>query len=336
MANDPNFDDQIPFDVPISSGGLEGPFDNIPLVPRPESSSGFGGSIADYLPSLPSGEQVLDTASRFGSAVYDAIIPTGDELRALGSISGAFDGLVGAGKDILGTPWDMAEIGAAAYDILGEDVVNMLPFEQRYALKLSKMMQGTKPSMLELSTDAQKGGAKLAMLATLLAGLAKLLAKGYKISKSVANAVEEAADDVAKKADDVAKKADDVAKKADDATNQSNKPAEPDAKKPYSDSKNRPKYAEGQVDEVWENAKGPDGKVRDPNTGEILEWDPSKPRVGQWDMGHKPGNEYHRLHDDYMNGRISKDEFLAKYRDPNNYRPESVSANRSRKFEQKE
>ncbi|MBO0126519.1 hypothetical protein JZX88_12740 [Agrobacterium sp. OT33] len=35
-----------------------------------------------------------------------------------------------------------------------------------------------------------------------------------------------------------------------------------------------------------------------------------------------------------MDGRISKDEFLQKYRDPNNYQPESINGNRSHRYEQ--
>ena len=104
-------------------------------------------------------------------------------------------------------------------------------------------------------------------------------------------------------------------------------------KKPY--SKSRPKYGKGQVEEVWENAKDVDGNVYDPNTGELLTWDKSKNRNGQWDMGHKQNNEYRKLHKDYMDEKLSKEEFLKEYRDPKNYQPESPGANRSRKFEAK-
>lgn len=52
-------------------------------------------------------------------------------------------------------------------------------------------------------------------------------------------------------------------------------------------------------------------------------------------MGHKPGKEYKKLHKDYMDGKISKSKFLKEYKNPNNYQPESKSANRSRKYEQK-
>ena len=54
-------------------------------------------------------------------------------------------------------------------------------------------------------------------------------------------------------------------------------------------------------------AKQPNGKVYDPYTGEELKWDQSSSRT--WDMGHKPGKEYRKLHQDYMNGKISKENF---------------------------
>ena len=104
--------------------------------------------------------------------------------------------------------------------------------------------------------------------------------------------------------------------------------------KPYSNPKNRPKYAEGQVEEVWEGSKQVDGKVYDPNTGEELFWDQSRSRAGQWDMGHKPGEEYRKLHSDYMDGTIDKDAFLKEYRDPNNYQCEGCSSNRSGRWEE--
>ncbi|MDO5612457.1 MAG: HNH/ENDO VII family nuclease [Paracoccus sp. (in: a-proteobacteria)] len=95
--------------------------------------------------------------------------------------------------------------------------------------------------------------------------------------------------------------------------------------KPYRDTTSRPKYAPGQVDSVWENAKDRRGNVYDPNTGEKLEWDRSRSRSGQWDMGHKPGHEYRKLHKDYIDGKISKEKSLDEYRNPKNYQPESVS-----------
>lgn len=87
------------------------------------------------------------------------------------------------------------------------------------------------------------------------------------------------------------------------------------------------------MDEVWENAKDPiTGKVYDPSGVEIT-WDKTKPRNGQWDMGHIPGEKYSEMHQLYMDDVISKDEFLNWYRNPQNYRPELPSTNRSHKYE---
>ena len=99
--------------------------------------------------------------------------------------------------------------------------------------------------------------------------------------------------------------------------------------KPY--SKSRPKYAKGQVEEVWERAKDEDGLVRDPYTEEVLSWDKSKPR--EWDMGHIPEEKYSEMHKKYMDGKMSKEDFLKWYRNPDNYRPQSRHSNRSHKYE---
>ena len=110
-------------------------------------------------------------------------------------------------------------------------------------------------------------------------------------------------------------------------------PVSSEIKKPYTN--NRPSYGENQVDEVWETAKQLDGNVYDPNTGELIAWDKSKPRTNQWDMGHKPGKEYRKYHKDYMDGKISKEEFLEIHRNPEHYQPELPGPNRSHKYEQK-
>ena len=129
------------------------------------------------------------------------------------------------------------------------------------------------------------------------------------------------------KADDVARIAN-TADKVSDGAKAANNVAK--VKKPYSN--NRPSYAKGQVEEVWERAKDKDGIVRDPYTGEVLTWDKSKPRT--WDMGHIEGEEYRKMHKRYMDGEISKDDFLKWFRNPDNYQPQSQYSNRSHKFEQ--
>ncbi len=106
-----------------------------------------------------------------------------------------------------------------------------------------------------------------------------------------------------------------------------------DEDKPYADS--RPKYAPGQVEEVWRRAKqeGDDDIVEDPNTGQLLTWDRSRDRTEQWHMGHKPDREYQYLHRYYMLGIITKDEFIEEYQNPDHYRPEAPIPNQSQKYE---
>ena len=101
--------------------------------------------------------------------------------------------------------------------------------------------------------------------------------------------------------------------------------------KPYANS--RPSFRKGVVEEVWENAKGPDGLVRDPNTGDIINWTPGQSRKGVWDMGHIPEAKYSEMHEAYMNGELTTKEFVDWYNDPANYIPELPSNNRSHKYE---
>ncbi|MGH2272182.1 RHS repeat-associated core domain-containing protein [Anaerohalosphaeraceae bacterium U12dextr] len=181
------------------------------------------------------------------------------------------------------------------------------------------------------------GGESAYFLITVGAGN---VAKVVKNCKKPANAL---CDDATGLVDDLLKPADEVVdlskgaktseKAADEAVSAAKKAeqASDNAKMPY--SKSRPNYGKDQVDNVWENAKSSDGNVYDPYTGEQLFWDKTKPRNGQWDMGHKYGESYKKLHDDYMSGKISKDEFLKRYRDPQNYHPQSISGNRSQKYD---
>ena len=50
--------------------------------------------------------------------------------------------------------------------------------------------------------------------------------------------------------------------------------------------------------------------------------------------GHIEGEEYRKMHKRYMDGEISKDDFLKWFRNPDNYQPQSQYSNRSHKFEQ--
>ena len=103
--------------------------------------------------------------------------------------------------------------------------------------------------------------------------------------------------------------------------------------KPYSNPRSRPPYGTNQVETVWENAKQIDGNVYDPFTGEQLYWDKSKQRKGQWDMGHTPDHQYQDIWKKYMNDDINRIEFFRQYRDPNNYFPQSINSNRSRRYD---
>ncbi|KQV56779.1 MULTISPECIES: GH-E family nuclease [unclassified Caulobacter] len=82
-------------------------------------------------------------------------------------------------------------------------------------------------------------------------------------------------------------------------------------------------FRKGVRDKVWESARGPDGEVRNPGTGEVM--DPNKP----WDMGHKPGYEFRKHQQSAMDRGISRKEFLNEHNDPSHYRPELPSYNRS-------
>ena len=125
-----------------------------------------------------------------------------------------------------------------------------------------------------------------------------------------------------------------AAKGAESAAEDAGKVVESGSKadtKPYTNS--RPSFRKGVVEEVWENAKGPDGLVRDPNTGEVINWTPGESRKGVWDMGHIPEAKYSEMHEAYMNGELTTKEFVDWYNDPANYRPELPSNNRSHKYE---
>ena len=101
--------------------------------------------------------------------------------------------------------------------------------------------------------------------------------------------------------------------------------------KPYATS--RPKYGKTQVDDVWNNYKDPTTDQASDPAGGSISWDKTKPRQGQWDMGHIPGEKYSDMRDRYIKGEISQKEFLEWYRNPANYRPELPSTNRSYKYE---
>jgi hypothetical protein len=84
--------------------------------------------------------------------------------------------------------------------------------------------------------------------------------------------------------------------------------------KPYGHDR-RPDYAPGQREEVWEREKDPNGIVYCAVKDVPLDRD-------NWCMGHKPRREYRYLVEYYLRGIISREEFLAEYRNPDHYQPE--------------
>lgn len=91
----------------------------------------------------------------------------------------------------------------------------------------------------------------------------------------------------------------------------------------YEDS--RPGYRAGIDEQVFNASRRADGKVYDPESGAEIVWTPGQPRRDVWSMGHRPGYEYRHLHRAYMEGRISKQQFLDYFNDPKYYRPETPS-----------
>ena len=92
----------------------------------------------------------------------------------------------------------------------------------------------------------------------------------------------------------------------------------------------RGKFRKGVREKVWEEAKGPDGKVRDPLTGkEIKENEP-------WDMGHKPGYEHWKHQESASERGLDRSKFMDEYNDTSKYRPELSTSNTSHAGENKD
>ncbi len=104
--------------------------------------------------------------------------------------------------------------------------------------------------------------------------------------------------------------------------------------------RNRPSFPAGFVQQVWQ-ASNPvdmgDGRqmVRDANTPNPIVWDMMSDRFGNFDLGHIFGHEYRRVLDDFANERITEEQFLEEYRNPDNYQIEQSSMNRKHIFEKK-
>jgi RHS repeat-associated protein len=86
-------------------------------------------------------------------------------------------------------------------------------------------------------------------------------------------------------------------------------------------------FRQGVRDEVWENAKGPDGNVHDPVTNQIMDKDQP------WDMGHLPGFEFRKHQQSAAERGISRKQFLDECNRADHYRPELPGSNRSHRGE---
>ncbi len=104
--------------------------------------------------------------------------------------------------------------------------------------------------------------------------------------------------------------------------------------RPYLKPGSRPSLRKGTVRDAWENAKGPDGKVREPYPPySVIDWTPGTSRRGVWDMGHVPGQKYHEKWQAYVDGEMTPAEFRDWYNDAAHYRPELPGPNRGHRHE---
>lgn len=79
---------------------------------------------------------------------------------------------------------------------------------------------------------------------------------------------------------------------------------------------------------VWDDAVEPGtDRVRDPVTGQLMG------KRNDWDMGHRPGYEFHKHQRDAAERGIPRQQFLDEYNNPSHYRPELPSSNRSHRGE---
>ena len=85
--------------------------------------------------------------------------------------------------------------------------------------------------------------------------------------------------------------------------------------------------------ELYNKQVGKDGILRDPNTGEVIDWKPGDPRKGIVDFGHKAGKNYDIMFQKYKYKEITLEELKAFQFNPSNYRLEAPSPNRSHLFE---
>ncbi|WP_081271936.1 HNH/ENDO VII family nuclease [Mycobacteroides immunogenum] len=121
----------------------------------------------------------------------------------------------------------------------------------------------------------------------------------------------------------------------------------------------RPDYGPGQIPEVWNTSREDQlsrietGKLDLPEPGpgqqwvelhprgpvdeswtvenghRLIDWQPGEPQKGLWDMGHIDGREYRTLREAYLSGQMTFEEYIAEYRNPDNYRVQDWYRNRS-------
>lgn len=121
----------------------------------------------------------------------------------------------------------------------------------------------------------------------------------------------------------------------------------------------RPDYGPGQIPEVWNTSREDQlsrigaGKLDLPEPGpgqqwvelhprgpvdegwtvdnghRLIDWQPGEPQKGLWDMGHVGGGEYRTLREAYLSGQITFEEYMAEYRNPDNYTVQDWYRNRS-------
>lgn len=76
------------------------------------------------------------------------------------------------------------------------------------------------------------------------------------------------------------------------------------------------------------------GIVRDPATGDVIEWEIGQPRRDIWDMGHRPDSQYRDEFKLYLEGDLSLEDFRSRQQDPSYYRPELPKSNLGGKGEE--
>ena len=84
---------------------------------------------------------------------------------------------------------------------------------------------------------------------------------------------------------------------------------------------------------VYDAQVSPDGVLRDPNTGEVIDWKPGQSRKDVVDFGHKAGKEYIDVFNKYKSGEITLDQLKEFQFDPNNFQIEVPHNNRGHLFE---